>query len=282
MGTLSTTVENRSHNVRLLDYRTQETYFSKIMERYGQIQSNSGPDNYLNDAFPSLSLDGQEQGYVKVIPSRGNAFDTSMDGGHSLKTASEISTMLMAMRKIREAIVASGRKDVFASKVYAFIIRSTILVGHMESYHPALLHLLHEIHPVAPLLGIEFREFLGYQILDLACRQKDLAAAYQVKCSYRYKDPNIEAVLKALVHGNWSVFWFVHGLVGAQTKRLMQWAGDGIRTHALNCLGKSYLSVEKKYLEIALHKRWEEIEEKKSLGWQQDGNMIIIRKIGRK
>lgn len=253
------------------------------MERYGQVDSENWLDNSFNDAFASLHLDEQEHGYVGAIESRGNALSTSMDGRRSTKTASEkISTMLMSMRKIREAIVASGRKDVFALKIYTFIIRSTILLGHMESYHPALLHILFKIHPVVPLPESEFHEFLGYHVLDLACRQKDLAAAYQVKCSHRYKDTNIEVVLKALVHGNWCVFWFVHGLVGAHQQRLMLWAQDGMRSHALKCLGKGYLSVDIKYLELALHQRWEEVEEKRSLGWQRDGNVIIIRKIGRK
>ena len=188
----------------------------------------------------------------------------------------------MAMRKIREAIVASARIDVFALKVYVFVIRSTILMGHMESYHPALLHLLHNIHSVVPLVESEHHEFLGYYILDLACRQNDLAAAYRVKSYYKHRDANIEAILKALVHGNWCIFWMLEGLIESRQRRLMQWAGKGMRSHALKCLGKSYPSVDKKYLEKVVRHHWEGLREKEGLGWQLDGDVVTIRRISRK
>ena len=254
---------------RLLDFRTQEDYYSKVVQRYEDFWAGSGRS--LEDAFASLSLDGASLNGYQLVKSG------MSDGSNS--SSKELSTILMAMRKIREAVVSSARKDSFALQAYVFIIRATILAKHMESYHPALLHLLHTIHPVTHLTTVEYNEFVGYYILDLACRQNDLAAAYRVKSRYRYKDDQVEAVVKALVHGDWFTFWNIEYLVTSHQKRLMEWTEDEVRSRALGCLGKAYLSVDKKYLEKAIHWQWEELVEKKNIGWQLEGDVVIIRRI---
>ena len=254
---------------RLLDFRTQEDYYSKVVQRYEDFWAGSGKS--LNDALASLSLDGASlNGYSHVKSS-------VSDGSNS--DSKELSTILMAMRKIREAVVSSARMDTFALQAYVFIIRATILAKHMESYHPALLHLLHTIHPVTPLTTVEYKEFVGYYILDLACRQNDLAAAYRVKSCYKYKGNQVETVVKALVHGDWCTFWKIESLVTSHQKRLMEWTRDEMRLRALGCLAKGYLSVDKKYLEKAIHWRWEELLEKKNIGWQLEGDVVIIKRI---
>lgn len=187
----------------------------------------------------------------------------------------------MAMRKVREAIVASARKDTFALRAYAFIIRATILMRHMESYHPALLHLLRNIHPVTPLTASEHHEFVGFYILDLSCRQNDLATAYKVVCRYNYENVRVGAVLKALVHGNWYAFWKVKTLMSGYQQRLLEYGEEGMRQRALDCFGKSYLSVDRVFLERSTQRRWEELE-KRNMNWQLEGDVVTIRQIKRK
>ena len=189
--------------------------------------------------------------------------------------------ILMAMRKLREAIVASARKDTFALRAYAFIIRATILISHMESYHPALLHLLRNIHPVTPLNASEHHEFVGFYILDLSCRQDDLATAYKVVCCYNYKNVRVGAVLKALVHGNWYAFWKVKSLMSGYQQRLLEYGEEGMRQRALDCFGKSYLSVDRIFLERSTQRRWEELE-KSNMKWQLEADVVTIRQIKKK
>lgn len=190
--------------------------------------------------------------------------------------------ILMAMRKLREAIVASTRNDTFALRVYAFMIRATILMKHMESYHPALLHLLRNIHPITPLTASEHHEFLGFYILDLSCRQNDLAAAYKLRCRYNYKNVRVGAVLKALVHGNWCAFWKIKPLMSGHQQRLLEYGEKWMRQRALDCLGKSYLTVDKGFLERSARRRWEELEENNYTNWQLEADVVTIRKIKRK
>lgn len=267
---------------RLLNFKTQEDYFRKIIDRYEQCHPSAEKRDTLDGAFASLSLDGvfeTRSDGIKGIP------ETKALGSAphvSTEDSRELSMILMAMRKLREAIVASTRNDTFALRAYAFIIRATILMKHMESYHPALLHLLRNIHRVTPLSASEHYEFVGFYILDLSCRQNDLAAAYKVICRHGYKNVRVEAVLKALAHGNWYAFWKVQTLMSGYQQRLLEYGEERMRRRALDCLGKSYLSVDKGFLERSAQRQWEELKEKNSVKWQLEADVVTIRRIKQK
>ena len=238
---------------------------------------NSQGDD-LDSAFASLSLDGASDSGALSAPRAAIA----LVGGESVQTERELATIMQAMRKIREAIVASSRLDTFARDVYVFIIRATILTKHMESYHPALLHLLYRIHPAVALPASGLHEFLGYYILDLACRQADLGTAYVVRYRYGYSDTRVDWVLKALVHRNWSVFWRMRDEMDEHQKRLLQWADDRMRKHALECLGKSYLKADMAYIEKATHRAWQELKKKDNVGWELNGETVMIKRAQRR
>ncbi|KAL8923869.1 MAG: hypothetical protein Q9172_002922 [Xanthocarpia lactea] len=183
------------------------------------------------------------------------------------------------MRKLREAIVASSRLDEFAKTVYVFIIRTTIILRHPESYHPALLHLFRRIHSAKPLNKEEASEFIGYYILDLACRQHDFVTAFHVRDKYDYRSTSIDMVLMALMHGNWVLFQKAKGAGNALEKCLMEWANGRITDHAVRCLGKSYLTVTKSYVEQSTGMEWEELKESRKMSWACDGQTIIMKQV---
>lgn len=185
--------------------------------------------------------------------------------------------IIMAMRKLREAIVASSRVDDFAKTVYIFIVRTTVLLGHPESYHPALLHLIHRIHFTRPLSKKEGTEFIGYYILDLACRQQDLADAFRVRNIYHHRSGRIGMILTALVHGNWVLFGKAKVAGNVYEKRLMEWAGPRMTDHVVRCLGKSYLSVSKAYVDQCTGMPWERLEESRQLSWTCEGQTVVIK-----
>lgn len=264
--------------VRLLDFRTQEAYYNRIVDRYMQFCATAGRSVALDQAFATLAIqDGRPNDATPFF----HAPHNSMESTHMPQISRELSTIMLAMRKTREAIVATSRTDSFALRAYLFIIRATILTKHMESYHPALLHLLRNIHPSSALSASEQHEFVGYHILDVACRQGDLAAAYELRNKYHYKDTRVETVLHALVHDNWFMFWRVERLVDGYQKRLMEWSNDSMRKHALKCLGKSYLSAEKAYVEKVAERDWEQLKKKDSVGWELNGEIVTIRRVKR-
>lgn len=265
--------------VRLLDFRTQEVYYNRILDRYMQFCATAGRNDALDQAFTSLTIqDGRPNDAISSF----QAPHSSTGSTPASQPSKDLSTIMLAMRKTREAIVATSRTDAFALRAYVFIIRATILTRHMESYHPALLHLLRNIHPSSALSASEQHEFVGYYILDVACRQGDLAAAYEIRNKYHYEDARVETVLQALVHDNWFMFWRVQRLVDGYQKRLMEWSNDSMRKHALKCLGKSYLSAEKVYVEKAAERDWEQLKKMDSVGWELNGEIVTIRRIKRK
>lgn len=265
---------------RLLNFKTQEDYFRKVVDRYQRYYPSNS--DALDQAFASLSLDGVTENLLDGITANSETKASWSAPQVSIEDSTDLSVILMAMRKVREAIVASARKDTFALRAYAFIIRATIMMKHMESYHPALLHLLRDIHPVTPLSAFEHHEFVGFYILDVSCRQNDLATAYKVRCRFNYKNVRVGAVLKALVHGDWYAFWKNKTLMSGYQQRLLEHAEDRMRRRALGCLGKSYLNVDRGFLERSTQRRWEELKEEGNIDWQLKEDVVTIRQIKRK
>lgn len=265
-----------------MSFKAQEEYFLQVVDRYERCHHSGENHDTLDGAFASLSIDGvpnNRSERKKAIPK------TEASGRvpqNSIENPRELSVILLAMRKIREAIVASARKDRFALQAYTFIIRATILMRHMESYHPALLHLLRNIHPVTPLSASEHHEFVGFYILDLSCRQNDLATAYRMVRRFNYKDVRVGVVLKSLVHGNWVAFWKVKSLMRSHQQRLLEYREEAMRRRALDCLEKSYLRVDKGFLEMSAHRPWEELKEKGCMSWQLEADVVTIRQIKQK
>ena len=266
----------------LLNFETQEDYFKQVIDRYQLWHARNGNSDALDGAFASLSLDGvsgpnSNETEVKTeMKASANASSISREGPRDL------SVILMAMRKVREAIVASDRKDTFALRAYSFIIRATILMRHMESYHPALLHLLRDIHPVTSLTASELHEFVGFYMLDLSCRQNDLATACKVGCRYGYKDDKVNSVLKAIIHRNYYAFWKVKSFMSSYQQRLLEYGEEAMRRYALECLGKSYLSVDRDFLERSTQRVWEELKDDSGLNWQLEEGIVTIRRIKRR
>lgn len=190
----------------------------------------------------------------------------------------DLSVLIMAMRKLREGIVASKRVDDFSIQAYIFCIRLSILVKHMESYHPAILHLLKKMHTVQPLTNTELQEFAGYLVLDLACRQNDLSQAYLIRNEYRLHDNKVDAMLKALTHDNYFLFWRVKRSVDGHKAKLMEFAEDGMKKQALKCLGRSYLSIDLPAVEQSTNTPWPLLTKEYGIGWQLEGSKVIIRK----
>lgn len=190
----------------------------------------------------------------------------------------DLGVLIMAMRKLREGIVASHRVDDFSIQAYIFCIRLSILLKHMESYHPAILHLLNKMHTVQPLASTELQEFVGYLVLDFACRQSDLAQAYLVRNQYNLHDTKVDAVLRALAHDNYFLFWRVKGTVDGHKARLMGFAEGGMRRDTLKCLGRSYLNIDLPALEQYTNTSWAVLTKEYAVGWQLEGSRVVIRK----
>lgn len=261
----------------MLDHQRQEDYFSTIKTRYDAFARNleacTEDGDPLAGKMATLSI---EQHMISST----TASSTIVPRAAATTNAStELSMITMAMRKLREAIVASNRSDTFAATVYLFIIRTAIIIGHSESYHPALLHLINRLHRVVPLSKAEEKEVVCYFLLDLACRQQDFATAFHIRRAYNCTSTRTDRVMRALVHGDWVLFQRAKRGADLHEQHLMQWADEKMASHALQCMGKSYLSLPRAYVEKSTGMRWEELKDVWKLSWTLDDQTIVIRQV---
>ncbi|TVY84243.1 hypothetical protein LSUE1_G002930 [Lachnellula suecica] len=266
---------------RLLDHKAQERYYTKIVERYMAFCSDAGRGDELLRRLAQLEI-SQENGRSAQAqrPALQNATETAkiVDTNIDISGQKDLAILMMAMRKLREGIVASNRVDDFSIQAYIFCIRLSILVKQMESYHPAILHLLKKMHPVHPLAKTELNEFVGYLVLDLACRQNELAEAYSVRLHWGLQDAKVDAVLRSLAHDNYFLFWKVKKSVDGYKAKLMEFSEEGMRRQTLKCLGRGYLAIDLPSLEQYTSADWSSLTKDYAVGWQLESTKVIIRK----
>ncbi|KAI0205016.1 hypothetical protein F4808DRAFT_413010 [Astrocystis sublimbata] len=257
---------------RLLDFKTQERYYTKIIERYMTFCSDAGERDELLRRFASLHLsDGPNTAShpvpvsVPVLPIPGNS--------------KSLTDVLSALRKLREGIVASKRTDDFAIQAYLFCIRLSVLVKHYESYHPAILHLLYRIQPLHGMTTVELNEVLSYLVLDTACRRNNLGEAFALRHRYRLKDAKVDALLDALTHDNYIEFKRLKHRVDGHRAKLLEFAEEPMRRHLLKCFGRTYLSVDLPFLETCADASWAHLTAEDGVGWELDGSKVVIRKV---
>ena len=235
----------------------------------------------LAQAFAAMKLqnddgDGSEQASRPKQPASAAA-GADPDAQASKR---ELGTLLSAMRKLREALVATNRADAFAQRAYVFVVRAAILTATYENYQPALLRLLYAIHPRTPLSRSELQEFVGYQVLDLACRLGRYGEAFAVRRRWGAGcvDARVEGILRALVRDEWIAFWRWRDALDGYQRALVGWAEEEVRVHALKCLGQTYFTVEKGYVEKCGGRNWTDLKTLNRVGWELEGDKVTIRR----
>lgn len=114
-----------------------------------------------------------------------------------------------------------------------------------------------------------------------------MAAAFDLRAKARkehaFHSQTIDRILAALMHDNWVMFWQVRKSVDSYFRALMNWAVDRIRRHALKAVGSAYLSVHVSWIVGGCTGddedwTWDKLVETDKLGWQKEGEKIIIRR----
>ncbi|KAG5984626.1 hypothetical protein E4U55_003959 [Claviceps digitariae] len=273
-------------DTRLLNHKTQESFYAIIVDRYMTFCSDAGQGDELLRRFSSLHIVDNSQRQEVLPAGTANQDDQAVKLPSIIDSAAEeatiakgLSDILAALRKIREGIVASKRMDDFATQVYLFCIRISILAKQPESYHPAILHLLRTIHPRHSLTSFEREEVAGYLVLDAVCRRKQAGEAIAICHQYRLKDTKVKAVLYALIHKNYVVFRRLQRDMDGYKARLMEWADRDIRIHTLKCLGKTYHSVGLGFLEYITASKWKNLTRNDDVGWELEEDKVVIRRL---
>lgn len=263
---------------RLHDFKTQETYYGRIVERYMKFCASTGGSEGLEKAFAALAIRDNNNSNTTTTTRDETGKPVLARQISSTDRPNDMPSILLAMRKLREGILGSRRRDSFAQRAYMFIIHASILSRHWESYQPALLYLLHQIHPVTPLAPPELQEFVGYRILDLACRQYELLDAMAVKLEFKHRDRRVATVLRSLIHDDWVRLWRVKRAVDGHQRAILEFTVERMRLHALKCVGRSYMNADKAFIERTGDAQWDDLV-KTGVGWQlQESGNVVIRK----
>ncbi|KXX81603.1 hypothetical protein MMYC01_202207 [Madurella mycetomatis] len=296
---------------RLLSPKVQEAYYAKIAERYLAFCTDAGDRNELQKQFARLARTSDSTSPTPS-PSPTTSQPPSTSNPPKKPATTDLPPILVALRKLREALVASARRDTFAAQVYLFAIRLGILASSFETYYPALLYLLHTLHAspgpgpgpspspsptststtstatataASILTTTELHECQSYLVLDAACRRSDLPEAYALRYRFRLADGKVDAALKALAHDNWVAWRRVKRSVDGHRARIMEFAEGGMRDHTLRAFGRAYLSVEAGFLEGAVGVGWEELRARFGVGWELEGGdaakdaRVVIRRV---
>ena len=261
----------------LLNPGVQESYFLTIHSRYeayiAALPSERDSVDLLTAGISRLCLQDKDDSPAQSISARRFERD---------RNDQELSTILLSMRKLRESLVSTSRIDAFAVEVYVFIVRAAIFLSHPESYHPALLHLLGRLCLSNVLSVEEKKEFVAYHVLDLACRQRNLAGAYWTRSNYQLIDSDVDVILEAVVSQNWVMYWKARERMDRYKIKVTERADDLMTQRAIDCLGRSYLSVNQRYLEKSTHRSWHELRENNGVNWTLDKDTVIIKPMKRK
>ncbi|KAJ5643737.1 uncharacterized protein N7484_006244 [Penicillium longicatenatum] len=272
----------------LLDHKEQQDYYNKILERYMRFCSDHQKD--FDAAHASLPVSSSNDATSNPPTAQPAARTTLNPAERRIPPPStELSKLLLSLRKLREGILATSETTPakFAQLVHYFSIRMSILAQHPPSYFPSLEYCLSKLHSKShPMAESEVKDLVSYLILDYACRQQDMVSAFELRArarrDYDFHSQAVDRVLTALMHDNWIAFWQVHKSVDSYMRAVMNWAVDRMRRHALKAVGSAYLNVHVDWIIGGCTGddrkwTWEELSEKENLGWQREGDKIIIK-----
>jgi hypothetical protein len=270
-----------------LDHKIQTEYFDKIVDRYMRFCARHSKD--LDAALTSLPTSRSNDATSNPPASR-SVFKTNPAQKDAPPPSAELSTLLLSLRKLREAVLATAKTTPaeFSQRVHIFSIRLSILAHHPPSYFPSLRYVLDKLNSTShPLPGSEAKEMLTYLILDYACRQDDMVLAFELRARARrehaFESQTVDKVLAALIHDNWVVFWQLHNSVDSHIRAVMNWAADRVRRHALKAVGSAYISVHISWILGGCTGdektwTWEKLVEQEKLRWEREGDRVIIKR----
>ncbi|GIJ87681.1 hypothetical protein Asppvi_006591 [Aspergillus pseudoviridinutans] len=271
----------------LLDHKEQKRYFELIKNRWMEFCARHAGN--LIEAFASLSTSASADA-TRNPPASRLQLPGNKTGQTGPPPATELSTLLLSLRKLREAVLATASSVPvsFQQQVHVFSVTVSIRAQHPPSYFPSLRYLLETLHsPSHPLPDSELKDIISYLILDYACRQRDMVSAFELRArartQYAFRSDVVDRVLAALMHDNWIAFWQVRNEVDSPTRAVINWAEDRVRRHALKAVGSAYLNVNVSWIVQGCtgdgrQWTWEKLVEKEGLGWQLEGDKVVIRK----
>ena len=268
---------------RLNQPEAQERYFELIVDRYAKASPQ--PTDEIQDlarSFGAVSIADTATSNYGLRSSASFSDDTaSLESRIVIQDRRESSRLHLAMRKLREGIVAANRADDFAIRVYCFIVRTSVLAGSYEAYYPALSHLLKSIHLKNPLSKRLYVEMLVLYVLDMSCRQEEYNDAFSAVHNLHNHYPWLGGFLMALVQGNWIAFNNHVSKMDDFQRCVVIPAQIRVRQHVVDCMNKCYFAADLDFLERSTCVDWAQLKRDLRVTWELEGRERVIIKRAR-
>ncbi|KAK9381814.1 uncharacterized protein V2V93DRAFT_367934 [Kockiozyma suomiensis] len=276
---------SRGNDDRLLhDEALQTRYFNKLQRKYLSACASAPGVEALRRTLESLSVSNNTS---NLNSARVQATDTSFDGLNSRDAKDEaerrmaLDQVVLGLRKLREAILASGPPTAFGKSVFLFTVRVTVPIGHYESYVPAMKCLLDVISQTQPLTKAERHEIGALYLLHLTHFSNNMSEAFEAMQKYGLAD---DLTLRQTLQAWWDrdyVLWrrrFVKEKDPARRK-LMEYGDRTMALEALKRVGAAYFFMKREELEKITGWPWTRCVDELGCGWrhEQDSSLIVIR-----
>ncbi|KAK9327717.1 hypothetical protein V1520DRAFT_348119 [Lipomyces starkeyi] len=260
---------SRGNDTRLQsDPDVQQRYFALLQRKYLAVCANAPGVDALRRTFQTLTI-GTE-----------HAVDQDEETDEDAARRMALDHVVLGLRKLREAVIASGPPTPFAKKLLLFSVRVTVLLGHYQSYLPAMKRLLDDVHPVIPLSAAERYEIGGLYVLHLVHFSNDLTAAYDAMQHYDlFDDLALRQVLRAWADVDYVLWRRRYDAEPDSGRRRIMAFGDRIMAiETLKRLGTAYFFMQKDEIEKLTGRRWIDCVEKLGCGWRlEETGRVVMR-----
>ncbi|KAK9235514.1 hypothetical protein V1525DRAFT_260991 [Lipomyces kononenkoae] len=266
---------SRGNDTRLQsDPDLQQRYFALLQRKYLAICADAPGVDALRRTFQTLTV-GTSTTTTEDAVDLGRD-RTDEDAARKMA----LDQVVLGLRKLREAVIASGPPTPFAKKVLLFSVRVTVLLGHYQSYLPAMKRLLDDVHPVIALSAAERYEIGGLYVLHLVHFSNDLTAAYHAMHQYDlFDDLALRQVLRAWADVDY-VLWRrrYDGEPDSGRRRIMAFGDRTMAIETLKRLGTAYFFMQKDEIERFTGRQWTDCVQKLGCGWRlEETGRVVMR-----
>ena len=99
-----------------------------------------------------------------------------------------------------------------------------------------------------------------------------------MRVKYELGDGKVSKVVKVICYDDYVGYWRLMRSVDGHKAKIMEYAEDGMRVHSLKCVGRAYFQVPKSFVEHTANAKWEVLVDKYKVGWELNGEEVVIRK----
>lgn len=187
---------------------------------------------------------------------------------------------LSSLRKLREGVVASGRKDVFAIDVFERTVRYAVVANHVESYVPAMRYLITTLYPETRRKIHTGRAVLESLYLLHLLSTEDYLEFMNERATLDRRHCVADNILRAHVQGNWIALERLKQKITFLESKMLAQNFAKLADQAVSTIEAAYLAVDSSWLQRASGDQWK-ARMKNNSKWSIEGTRLTFKRPGK-